>query len=272
MENEPDHENVEQSLCAKTTEEELNKSFNLEASLSKFSCIDLDKELEFKNDLIDDKEFDIPQVDTPPTLESILNETDDEDESFVLEDPTLLNIDTIDSHSYDTSSVASSDSGDRTNLKRKKRLPDSFSLHGSVMRHSLLKGISAQIVSAADKVDAGLPTAIAVSSLIAVGTAHGLALIFDQNQALRLCLGSTSVGGQYGAISALSINNDCSRLLCGFAKGQITMWDLASGKLLRSITDAHPPGTAILHIKFTDDPTLAICNDSGGSVFELTFK
>nr|KAF6384137.1 VPS8 subunit of CORVET complex [Pipistrellus kuhlii] len=272
MENEPDHENVEQSLCAKITEEELNKSFNLEASLSKFSYIDLDKELEFKNDLIDDKEFDIPQVDTPPTLESILNETDDEDESFVLEDPTLLNIDTIDSHSYDTSSVASSDSGDRTNLKRKKRLPDSFSLHGSVMRHSLLKGISAQIVSAADKVDAGLPTAIVVSSLIAVGTSHGLALIFDQNQALRLCLGSTSVGGQYGAISALSINNDCSRLLCGFAKGQITMWDLASGKLLRSITDAHPPGTAILHIKFTDDPTLAICNDSGGSVFELTFK
>ncbi|KAG8432642.1 hypothetical protein GDO86_017043 [Hymenochirus boettgeri] len=50
------------------------------------------------------------------------------------------------------------------------------------------------------------------------------------------------------------------------------MWDLAGGKLLRSITDAHPPGTAILHIKFTDDPTLAICNDSGGSVFELTFK
>ncbi|KAM6122518.1 vacuolar protein sorting-associated protein 8 homolog isoform 2-T2 [Pterocles gutturalis] len=50
------------------------------------------------------------------------------------------------------------------------------------------------------------------------------------------------------------------------------MWDLASGKLLRSITDAHPPGTAILHIKFTDDPTLAICNDSGGSVFELSFK
>uniref|UniRef100_A0A2K5BXM1 Vacuolar protein sorting-associated protein 8 homolog n=1 Tax=Aotus nancymaae TaxID=37293 RepID=A0A2K5BXM1_AOTNA len=272
MESEPDHENVEQSLCAKTAEEELNKSFNLEASLSKFSYIDLDKELEFKNDLIDDKEFDIPQVDTPPTLESILNETDDEDESFVLEDPTLLNIDTIDSHSYDTSSVASSDSGDRTNLKRKKKLLDSFSLHGSVMRHSLLKGISAQIVSAADKVDAGLPTAIAVSSLIAVGTSHGLALIFDQNQALRLCLGSTSVGGQYGAISALSINSDCSRLLCGFAKGQVTMWDLASGKLLRSITDAHPPGTAILHIKFTDDPTLAICNDSGGSVFELTFK
>ncbi|XP_037659233.1 vacuolar protein sorting-associated protein 8 homolog [Choloepus didactylus] len=192
MENEPDHENVDQSLCAQTTEEELNKSFSLEASLSKFSYIDLDKELELKNDLIDDKEFDIPQVDTPPTLESILNETDDEDESFVLEDPTLLNIDTIDSHSYDTSSVASSDSGDRSNLKRKKKLPDSFSLHGSVMRHSLLKGISAQIVSAADKVDAGLPTAIAVSSLIAVGTSHGLALIFDLGKRSMKLKGTSS--------------------------------------------------------------------------------
>uniref|UniRef100_A0A803SWN9 Vacuolar protein sorting-associated protein 8 homolog n=1 Tax=Anolis carolinensis TaxID=28377 RepID=A0A803SWN9_ANOCA len=218
---------------------------------------------------IDDKEFDIPQVDTPPTLESILNETDDEEEPFVLEDPSLLNIDNIDTHSYDTSSVASSDSGDRTHLKRKKKLRDSFSIHGSVIRLSLLKGISAQIVSAA--VSTSFPL-ISTSSLIAVGTSHGLALIFDPNQALRLCLGSTAVGAQYGAISALSINNDCSRLLCGFAKGQITMWDLASGKLLRSITDAHPPGTAILHIKFTDDPTLAICNDSGGSVFELSFK
>ena len=27
------------------------------------------------------------------------------------------------------------------------------------------------------------------------------------------------------------------------------MWDLTSGKLLRTITDAHPPGTAVLHIK-----------------------
>ncbi len=30
---------------------------------------------------------------------------------------------------------------------------------------------------------------------------------------------------------------------------QITMRDLANGKLLRTITDAHPPGTAILHVK-----------------------
>uniref|UniRef100_A0AAY4B2K5 Vacuolar protein sorting-associated protein 8 homolog n=1 Tax=Denticeps clupeoides TaxID=299321 RepID=A0AAY4B2K5_9TELE len=221
---------------------------------------------------IDDKEFDIPQVDTPPTLESILNEPEDEDEPFVLEDTCLLNTENMDTHSCETSSLASSDSGDRTHLKRKRPMETNSTVHGSVLRHSILKGISAQIVSAADKVDAGLPTAITVSNVIAVGTSHGLALVFDHNQALRLCLGTTATGAEYGAVSALSINHDCTRLLCGFAKGQITMWDLANGKLLRTITDAHPPGTAILHVKFTDNPTLAICNDSGGSVFELSFR
>ncbi|KAJ8003390.1 hypothetical protein DPEC_G00147830 [Dallia pectoralis] len=224
-------------------------------------------------DTIDDKEFDIPQVDTPPTLESILNEPEDEEEPFILEDTSLMNTESIDAHSCETSSLASSDSGDRTHLKRKRKTIElTTAVHGSVLRHSILKGISAQIVSAADKVDAGLPTALTVSGVIVVGTSHGLALVFDLNQALRLCLGSTATGAEYGAVSALSINHDCTRLLCGFAKGQITMWDLANGKLLRTITDANPPGSAILHVKFTDDPTLAVINDSGGSVFELAFR
>ncbi|XP_047207284.1 vacuolar protein sorting-associated protein 8 homolog isoform X2 [Girardinichthys multiradiatus] len=251
---------------------------------------------------IDDKEFDIPQVDTPPTLESILSQMEEEEDPFVLEDTCILNTDNMDAQSCDTSSLASSDSGDPAHLKRhdqtqkpalfesslsllppvshntmttdRKRRPldQNPMVHGSVLRLSLLKGISAQIVAATDKVDAGLPTAITMSGVIAVGTSHGLALVFDTNQALRLCLGSKTTGAEFGAVSALSINHDCSRLLCGFAKGQITMWDLANGKLLRTITDAHPPGTAILHVKFTDDPTLAVCNDSGGSVFELTFR
>ncbi|XP_038594113.1 vacuolar protein sorting-associated protein 8 homolog, partial [Micropterus salmoides] len=131
-------------------------------------------------DAIDDKEFDIPQVDTPPTLESILNELEDEEEPFVLEDTCVLNTDNMDAHSCDTSSLASSDSGDPAHLKRKRRTVDpNATVHGSVVRHSLLKGISAQIVSAADKVDAGLPTAITVSGVIAVGTSHGLALVFE---------------------------------------------------------------------------------------------
>uniref|UniRef100_A0A7N6AE94 RING-type domain-containing protein n=1 Tax=Anabas testudineus TaxID=64144 RepID=A0A7N6AE94_ANATE len=210
---------------------------------------------------IDDKEFDIPQVDTPPTLESILNELEDEEEPFVLEDTCMLNTDNMDAHSCDTSSLASSDSGDPAHLKR----------HGHTCTHTCTP-CALQIIQELDTVDHRLSQALTVSGLIAVGTSHGLALIFDTNQALRLCLGTKTTGAEFGAVSALSINHDCSRLLCGFAKGQITMWDLANGKLLRTITDAHPPGTAILHVKFTDDPTLAVCNDSGGSVFELAFR
>lgn len=54
--------------------------------------------------------------------------------------------------------------------------------HGAVLRHVVLKGIAAQMLSAADRVDSGLPTALAVSSLIAVGTSHGLVLVFDPKQ------------------------------------------------------------------------------------------
>ncbi|XP_019737442.1 vacuolar protein sorting-associated protein 8 homolog [Hippocampus comes] len=246
----------------------MSESLDACSLLSSSSQLDLMEE-----EVIDDKEFDIPQVDTPPTLESILNELEDEEEPFVLEDTWVMNTENIDARSCDSASLASSDSGDPAHFKRKKKAVElKAAVHGSVLRHSMLQGISAQIVSAADKVDAGLPTAITVAGVIVVGTSHGLALVFDNNQALRLCLGTKTTGAEFGAISALSINNDCSRLLCGFAKGQITMWDLANGKLLRTITDAHPPGTAILHVKFTDDPTLAVCSDSGGSVFELAFR
>ena len=49
---------------------------------------------------------------------------------------------------------------------RKKRLPDSFSLHGSVMRHSLLKGISAQIVSAAVSILFSSPSVITCNGIM----------------------------------------------------------------------------------------------------------
>uniref|UniRef100_A0A8C7X023 Uncharacterized protein n=1 Tax=Oryzias sinensis TaxID=183150 RepID=A0A8C7X023_9TELE len=96
-------------------------------------------------------------LDTPPTLESILSQ--EGEEAFILED--TMNTDNMDAHSYDTSSLASSDSGDPAHPKRRKRAQDaSVAASGSVLRLSLLKGISAQIMAAADKVDAGLPTAV----------------------------------------------------------------------------------------------------------------
>jgi len=74
------------------------------------------------------------------------------------------------------------------------------------------------------------------------------------------------------SVCVSSLNDDCSRALVGYARGQLTMWDLTSGKLLRTITDAHCPGAAVLSVKFTDDRTVAVMSDSGGSVFRLEFK
>ncbi|KAL3853951.1 hypothetical protein ACJMK2_013245 [Sinanodonta woodiana] len=224
---------------------------------------------------LDDSEFqsDLPTVENPPTLESILNEPDEES-IFEDDDISIPSSAQLLKDSIDTSSLSSQDSllSDRSQRKYKKKRATSKTLHGSILKPSKLKSIAAQLQSAADKVDAGMPSAMAVSSLIAIGTSHGLVLIFDPKQLLKWCLGSTAVGAQYGAVSALSFNRDCTRLLSGFARGQITMWDLTSGKLLRTITDAHPPGTAVLHVKFTDSLTIAVCSDSGGSVFDLEFK
>ena len=40
----------------------------------------------------------------------------------------------------------------------------------------------------------------------------------------------------------------------------------------QSLDEIHPMGSAVIHARFTDDPNLALIGDSGGSVFEVTFK
>jgi hypothetical protein len=98
-----------------------------------------------------------------------------------------------------------------------------------------------------ERVNAGLPTAMAATTMIAVGTSHGLVLVFDSAQTLRWCLGETAQ--DQGSVASLSFNHDCTRLLAGFARGHILMFDIISGKLLRTMSDVHPPGTAVLHVK-----------------------
>ncbi|KAK2552517.1 Vacuolar protein sorting-associated protein 8-like protein [Acropora cervicornis] len=206
-----------------------------------------------------DIELDLPEVVNMPSLESILNEKD-EDILSLEDDPDLANL-------IDNELLSST-----LDLNQSKEMKQKKSKHGFVLRQVVLKNVSGQMVSASARVDAGLPTAMAVSSLICIGTSHGVVLVFDPQQTLKLVLGNTSIGAEYGAVTALGINMECTRVLCGHARGQITMWDLQTGKLLRSIPDAHPQGSAVLHVVFTDDPSVAICSDSGGSVFVLTFK
>jgi len=52
----------------------------------------------------------------------------------------------------------------------------------------------------------GLPTVIATSGVIVVGTAKGWAMVFDYASNLKTVLGSDVIGRDAGAVSALSIS------------------------------------------------------------------
>ena len=100
--------------------------------------------------------------------------------------------------------------------------------------------------SARERVNAGLPTAMAASSsMIAIGTSHGFVLVFDGLQKLKYSLGAPLIASgvkeaakaatnkEKGAVSSLAFNQTNpsngelllpTRLLVGFAKGKCDIY------------------------------------------------
>lgn len=99
--------------------------------------------------------------------------------------------------------------------------------------------------------------------MIAVGTSHGFILVFDSMQILRWC---HEVDVEQSSVSALDFSGDCSRLLAGYASGNILMFDVSDGKVLRTMIDVHTPSTAVLHIK-VGDPSYLLFVDNEKLVF-----
>jgi hypothetical protein len=222
----------------------------------------LDEFLQPLEDL-DDEEYGLPSLEYTPTLDEILEDALDADDDGVngggggqvawTDAAAAAASGTVAGHSapaalLESLSVASGGSGgSRSQHSRSSRPTRHHHGHcgrqeksgagggGGIVRHVILKGISAQMVSAAKRVAAGHPSAMAASSLIAVGTFHGFILVFDSQQHLKWSLGGKSLGDDFGAVSALSFNPDCSRLLVGFAKGQLVEFDVLAGKLLQVI-------------------------------------
>uniref|UniRef100_A0A8C7MJ04 VPS8 subunit of CORVET complex n=1 Tax=Oncorhynchus kisutch TaxID=8019 RepID=A0A8C7MJ04_ONCKI len=139
-----------------------------------------------------------------------------------------------------------------------------FVIHPGWSRHVLLYAVWLSFIRLVQTCVVVSTSPIVLGSTVRCLMVMRFFFSFRSEPALPFVLGSTATGAEYGAVSALSITHDCTRLLCGFAKGHITMWDLANGSFCEPLPTPHPPGTAILHVKFTDDPTLAVCNDSGG--------
>lgn len=104
--------------------------------------------------------------------------------------------------------------------------------------------------------------------MIAVGTSHGYIMAFDILQTLRWCCQEHL---QQGAVSSLAFNKDSTRLLAGFARDYIIMIDTSSGDSIRVLSDAISPNSGCVNLKWTGKPNLALCSDTGGSVWTLNF-
>uniref|UniRef100_A0A0K2T121 Vacuolar protein sorting 8 homolog (S. cerevisiae) [Strongylocentrotus purpuratus] n=1 Tax=Lepeophtheirus salmonis TaxID=72036 RepID=A0A0K2T121_LEPSM len=241
---------------------------------------------------LDDFEYDLPPVDETPDLEDLLAASDeivvgfhdfaeedvsntgllfDENAGEVV--PSAFHLDNISlmskgSLNSELSSLSEC-KGKYRGVLSKKNTPK----HLNYIKHIVLKGISSQMASASDRVNAGIPVVTDSSSaLIAVGTSRGYILIFDSQQVLKWSLGGTNFGSEYGSVSALAFNLSSTRIIAGFAKGHLLEFDLLTGRQLRDLNETHPLGYAITHLFYTDDPTVAVFADSGGSVYEISMK
>ena len=231
----------------------------------------------------------------PQTLEDILRDTDYLDTDYLDRDlgpasnnntpkKSALNLAIpaggIDADISDTLSIKSFDSksGRKSSTLSYKSSGCSGSgghgrsEHGSIMRHVILKAVSSQLTSAVERLQAGQPTCMTTTHLIAIGTQNGFVLVFDSSQVIKWFLGGVEIGYNYGAVSCLAFNNDSSRLLAGYARGQLMEYDIVTGKVLRDMADIHPAGSAVTMVRYSDDTNTAFCSDSGGSVYEISMK
>jgi hypothetical protein len=142
------------------------------------------------------------------TLESILNEEDDLENDEILK--TLTNSLTLMSKSstHDGITEEQRSASLKHSLSRASSLSNTqyqslSDKNGIVCKQASLKKISAQLLVAIERSDAGLPTVLAVSQLFAVGTSRGLILLFDSEQILKLYITTD----HKDAITALALNN-----------------------------------------------------------------
>jgi WD40 repeat protein len=90
-----------------------------------------------------------------------------------------------------------------------------------------LRKISDHLHSEAVRHNGGLPTVIAVSGVIAIGTTRGLVLVYDYSQNLRCILGDESQSNDAGPVTSIAISADHTGIACGYSRGSIVIWDLA---------------------------------------------
>ena len=88
-----------------------------------------------------------------------------------------------------------------------------------------------------------------INGVVAIGTSHGVVMCFETNQRSSWVHDKKREREQ-GAVTCITVNSESTRILAGFARGLVLMFDAHDGKLLRVISpDEHTPSTAVVHLK-----------------------
>jgi WD40 repeat protein len=93
--------------------------------------------------------------------------------------------------------------------------------------------------------------------LIAIGTSHGLVLVFDHSQELKMVIGNPDEFGGITSIDICAMSNGYW-LLTGHQSGQIILWDLNSKKQIKSVRYHF---ASVESLKFLGDPFRFVASD-----------
>ncbi|XP_041987955.1 vacuolar protein sorting-associated protein 8 homolog [Aricia agestis] len=137
----------------------------------------------------------------------------------------------------------------------------------SALQVDFLQAISQQLTQAQERSSAGVATALSVASngRLTVGTAHGHLLSFHEQILRWVC----DMHGDNGAVTCLSYNEDSTRLLAGFARGNVIQYESVRGVVLRRVTLG---GDTWGTLRVTWAGTSALALDTGGSVWLIKFS
>ncbi|KAH3759982.1 Phosphatidylinositol transfer protein beta [Pelomyxa schiedti] len=152
---------------------------------------------------------------------------------------------------------------------RNEQLRTVHSATPGVLKIDPMHRIASTLSSPTMKKEAGLPTSLCITSFIAIGMSHGVVLVFDLSENLRIIIGGTQVS-EYGPVTSIDApkgiiaRDQAGWLLCGYQSGHVALWDVVSGKLLKIVNDAH--SLPVLWVKFAGDNHRSLTVDSQGNM------
>ncbi|TPX30623.1 hypothetical protein SmJEL517_g05856 [Synchytrium microbalum] len=141
--------------------------------------------------------------------------------------------------------------------------------------------ISDHVCAESIQATVGIPSVIAVSGWIVIGTSRSALLVYDLAQTLHSVLGDNQ-SMEYGAVTSLSISSDQSTVAAGYGAGFVVVWDIQRRIVMRVLPpvqrldgrkDGHMPGASIIHVGFVGGSKAELVSaDNQGAAFLHIFS